>query len=262
MVKFSPIIKRYFVKIVMSEVTFLTAFIAGLLSFLSPCVLPLLPGYLSFISGESIETLTSENAKSVRLKAFLGAVFFGLGFTLVFVILGASATSIGGILKEYKFVLGKVAGAVIIILGLHMFGVFKIKFLLMQKKWNYSKKGNSPFYIEAFVLGVAFVFGWTPCIGPALAAILSLASQEDTLLRGIQLLITFGLGLWIPFLLSALSVGFVVSFIRKAGRIVVIVEKVSGVLLIIIGLMMVTGKLEYVSRYLIQWFPFLADINF
>lgn len=243
----------------MENLSFYSAFFAGVLSFLSPCVLPLLPGYISFISGESIESLTKGESSAPRLKALLGAVFFGLGFTLVFVMLGASATSVGQLLNEYKGVLAKIAGIVVIILGLHMLGVFKIQKLLNQKKWNYKKRNKGPFYIEAFLLGVAFVFGWTPCIGPILGGILAMASQEATVSQGMLMLFIYSLGLWIPFLISAIALGFVIEKTRKAGKTMVIVEKVAGVLLIIIGLLMLTDLLTVIVTYLTRWFPFLTS---
>lgn len=246
----------------MENISILTALLAGVLSFLSPCVLPLLPGYLSFMSGESIETLSKGDVKAARLKVFLGAVFFGLGFMLVFTALGASATQVGALLKSYKLIIGKIAGVVIIILGLHMMGIFRINKLLVQKKWNYSNKSGKPFYINAFLLGIAFVFGWTPCLGPVLAGIFALAASEDTVWQGIKLLLAFGFGLWIPFLLSALAVGFVFKAMRKAGKVVMVVEKTSGLLLVIIGLLMATNSLQTISSYLVMWFPALGSINF
>ncbi|MDK2791198.1 MAG: cytochrome c-type biosis protein [Deferribacteres bacterium] len=242
----------------MENLTLYSAFFAGVLSFLSPCVLPLLPGYISFISGESIESLTSSDSKAPRAKAFLGAVFFGIGFTMVFVLLGASATELGKMLNQYRIVLEKVAGIVVIILGIHMIGIFKINKLLVQKKWNY-KKGKAPFYLEAFLLGVAFVFGWTPCIGPILAGILALASKQETVLNGIYLLTSYSLGLWIPFLISALALGTIISFIRRAGKFVVWVERISGVMLVFIGILMLTGSLTIIVSYIADIFPWLID---
>lgn len=240
----------------------MTAFAAGILSFLSPCVLPLLPGYLSFLSGETIDTLSAGESKKARMKAFLGAVFFGLGFLLVFVLLGAGATKIGQLLGDYKDILGRIAGAVIIILGLHMMGIFRINTLLMQKKWNYTKKGSSPFFIQAFLLGVALVFGWTPCLGPVLAGIIGMASQQDTVTQGIMLLVAYGFGLWIPFLISALAVGFVISGLKKAGKVVMWVEKIAGALLVVIGFLMLTNMMQVISVWLVQTFPILGSINF
>lgn len=246
----------------MDNISILTAVLAGLLSFLSPCVLPLLPGYLSFMSGESIDTLSSGSKRAARVKVFLGAVFFGLGFMTIFVMLGASATAVGELLQSYKVIIGRIAGIVIIVLGLHMMGIFRINKLLVQKKWNYSGKSGKPFYINAFLLGMAFVFGWTPCVGPVLAGIFTMAAGEETVWSGIKLLVAFGFGLWVPFLISALAVGFVMNSMKRIGGVVVIVEKLSGVLLIAIGLLMATNSLQTISIYLIRWFPALADINF
>jgi cytochrome c-type biogenesis protein len=225
------------------NITFAGAFLAGILSFLSPCILPLLPGYISFISGESVESLTNNEGYSPRLKAFLGAVFFGIGFTLIFVLLGATATEIGKALQSYKFLLEKIAGVIVIILGLHLFGVFKINKLLVQKKVSY-KKRNAPFFIEAFLLGIAFVLGWTPCIGPILSGILALAAKESTASSGMFLLFVYSLGLWIPFLISALFVSEVMKAIKKAGKVMIIVEKISGVLLITIGILILSGSMS------------------
>lgn len=246
----------------MNEIGFITAFTAGVLSFLSPCVLPLLPAYLSFISGETIDTLTSGESKKARVKAVLGAVCFGLGFLLVFVILGAGATAVGKALAQHKIILGRIAGVLIVILGLHMSGIFRINRLLVQKKWNYQRKSGAPFLIQAFLLGVALVLGWSPCLGPVIAAIFAMASQQETVGQGIGLLVTYGLGLWIPFLLAALAVGHVISGMRKAGRVVMVVEKISGALLIVIGLLMATNSMVIMSAYLVRWFPILGSINF
>jgi len=230
-----------------------TAFFAGLLSFLSPCILPLLPGYISFISGESVESLTVNNNKIVRIKAVIGSIFFGLGFSIVFVLLGASATGFGKILHEYRYIMEKIAGIIVIVFGLHLFGIFKIRFLHKQKKWNYKKRG-APFFIEAFILGVAFVFGWTPCVGPILAGVLAYAAKEETVSQGIILLSVYSLGLWIPFFISALALGYIISFIRKAGKTMWWIEKISGALLIFIGLLILTDALSVITIYLMRIF--------
>ena len=246
----------------MNEIGFITAFTAGVLSFLSPCVLPLLPAYLSFISGETIDTLTSGESKKARAKAVLGAVFFGLGFLLVFVILGASATAVGKALAQHKMLLGRIAGVLIIVLGLHMSGVFRINRLLVQKKWNYQRRSGAPFLVQAFFLGIALVLGWSPCLGPVIAAIFAMASQQETVGQGIGLLVTFGFGLWIPFLIAAFAVGHVIAGMKKAGRVVMVVENISGILLIAIGILMATNSMSTMSAYLVRWFPILGSINF
>ncbi|MEF3254072.1 MAG: cytochrome c biogenesis protein CcdA [Deferribacterales bacterium] len=244
----------------MDNITLLGVFLAGVLTFLSPCVLPLLPGYISFISGESIDCLTTQGCKGARLKAFFGAVFFGLGFTLVFVALGATATEVGKLLNEYRFYFEKVAGVTVIVLGIHLVGLYKINKLLVQKKWNY-KKINAPFFVEAFLLGVAFVLGWTPCVGPILAGVLSLASTGDTVYKGIFMLFVYSLGLWIPFLISALALGFIIASIKKASKYVIWVERVSGLFLIFIGILMLSGSLTKIVSFLTDLFPFLLKLG-
>lgn len=235
------------------------AFTGGLLTFLSPCIFPLIPGYLSFMSGETIENLKTgetDSKISPRLKAFLGALFFGLGFTIVFVALGASATSIGSFFKEYQRILAQIGGVVVIIFGLHMIGVFKIKFLMKTARINYTKK-SVPFYVNAFILGFVFVLGWTPCIGPILASILTVASQESSVTQGMGLLLVYSLGLWIPFLISALAVNEVMAAVKKAGKAVMWVERIAGIFLILIGILLVTSSMETLTIYLTKLLPFL-----
>ena len=239
--------------------TLLTAFFAGMLTFLSPCIFPLLPGYMSFMSGESLENLrnhTGEGNISPRMKAFLGALCFGLGFTLIFVILGATATTIGKSLVQYKAVLAKVSGIIIIIFGLHMIGIFKIKTLLKQSKFNY-KKHSFPFYIEAFLLGIALVLGWTPCIGPILTSILFVAAQESSVNQGIILLLVYSLGLWIPFLVSALAINEVMKAVRKTGKYLIWVERTAGALLVLMGILLLTDQMTKLSIFFSELFDFI-----
>ncbi len=242
------------------------SFIAGLLTFLSPCIFPLLPGYISFMSGESLESLKNgaveENQSkfSPRLKAFLGALFFGLGFTIVFVALGATATSFGQVLKSYQTLLSQIAGVIVIIFGLHMIGVFKIKFLMKTSKVNYEKK-SFPFFINAFFLGIAFVLGWTPCVGPILAGILAVASQESSVTQGMVLLFVYSLGLWIPFLIAALAVNEVINAIRKAGKYLIWVERVAGALLVLIGMLLLTNQMSALAVWLTKVFSFLPVVG-
>lgn len=238
----------------METPTFLSAFIAGALTFLSPCILPLLPGYLSFISGETLEELQKPDKVSPRLKAFTGAVFFGLGFTIIFVILGAAATKLGQFFTEHQQTLARIAGIVIIIFGLHMAGAFKIKFLMKQAKVNY-KKHSFPFFAEAFLLGAAFVLGWTPCVGPILSAILALAALENSVYHGMALLLVYSLGLWIPFLLAALAAGEAMKMARKAGKYIVWIERIAGALLIAIGVILVTDNMTKITVFFLKLFP-------
>ncbi len=225
----------------------ITAFIAGLFSFLSPCVLPLVPGYVSLISGASVEELQTRNRKLLS-TVLLHSVMFILGFTLVFVSLGAVATSLGQLAHEYKKYLTWFAGIVIIIFGLHLTGIFKIKALYADKRMHSMEGGKSP--IGAFLVGFAFAFGWTPCIGPVLAGILGMAANEDTVTRGIGLLFIYSLGLAVPFLLTSLGVGRFLAFYGRFRRHLGLIEVVSGVLLIAIGGLILAGHFTWLSSKL------------
>jgi len=225
----------------------IATFIAGLFSFLSPCVLPLVPGYVSLISGASVEELQSKDRKLLN-TVLLHSIMFILGFTLVFVCLGAAATGIGHFLKVYKREFSWVAGTVIVILGLHLTGILKIKALYADKRLHSAGGGKSP--IAAFVAGFAFAFGWTPCIGPILALILTLAGSVDTVQRGIVLLFIYSLGLAVPFLITSVFINGFFSFYGKFRRFVHIVEIGSGVLLIVCGVLIFTRHFTVLSSYL------------
>ncbi len=236
------------------SVTYAGAFIAGILSFLSPCVLPLIPGYISFISGASIKELTGpETVKEARKKAVLNSVFFVIGFSAVFISLGASATTIGRLITEYKRPLSIIAGIVIIVLGLHMTSIIKIPVLYSEKRLQVSSKPLNVF--GAFIVGLAFAFGWTPCIGPILAGILAVAAAQETLGRGMALLSFYSLGLGIPFILTAFSISLFFSFFNKIKRSINIIELIAGGLLIVIGLLMITGWLTTIA----SWFGFMYN---
>ncbi|HEX3684740.1 MAG TPA: cytochrome c biogenesis protein CcdA, partial [Bryobacteraceae bacterium] len=181
----------------------IAAFFAGLISFLSPCVLPLVPGYLSLISGAGLEELKAPQAQLMR-RVMVNSVGFILGFSVVFIVLGAAATEVGQMLGMYKHTLARVAGVVIILFGLHLTGIFKIKALYTDARLHSVKGSNTPF--GAFVIGFAFAFGWTPCLGPILSAILALAEEQNTLAKGVLLLAVYSLGLAVPFLLTSLGV--------------------------------------------------------
>jgi cytochrome c-type biogenesis protein len=225
----------------------IAAFVAGIVSFLSPCVLPLVPGYVSLISGASVEELQSKDRKLLN-TVLLHSIMFILGFTLVFVCLGAAATSIGHFMKVYKKQFSWVAGSVIVILGLHLTGLLKIKALYADKRLHSAGGGKSP--IAAFVAGFAFAFGWTPCIGPILALILTLAGSVDTVQRGIVLLFVYSLGLAVPFLLTSVGINGFLSFYSKFRRHLQKVEIGSGVLLIIFGVLIFTQHFTVLSSYL------------
>jgi len=244
----------------MEQVNFATAFVFGLLSFISPCVLPIVPGYLSFISGLSFDEMMNESsAKTVRKKLLLNSLLFVCGFSLVFIILGASASVVGKFLQANLEIIGKVAGVVIIIFGLHMIGVFKIKFLQYEKRFQSNAKPLG--LIGSFVVGLAFAFGWTPCIGPILASILAIAAEQNSVGKGIVLLSFYSAGLGIPFLLTGLSISVFYKFFNRFKRHLHKVEVVGGVLLVIFGILIMTNSLTILSKYISEWFPFLSNLG-
>jgi cytochrome c-type biogenesis protein len=225
----------------------LTAFFAGLVSFLSPCVLPLVPGYVSLISGASVEQLQTGDRKLMK-TVMVHSIMFILGFTLVFVTLGAAASGLGQLAHEYKKYLTWAAGVIIIIFGVHLTGIFKIKALYADKRLHSVQGGKSP--IGAFVIGFAFAFGWTPCIGPILGGILGLAANSGTMAKGVFLLWVYSLGLAVPFLLTSLGVDRFLVFYGRFRRHLHVVEVLSGVLLIAIGGLIVAGHFTWLSSRL------------
>lgn len=225
----------------------LAAFVAGLLSFLSPCVLPLVPGYVSLISGATLEDLQSADRRMLS-TVMLHSLTFILGFSLVFISLGAVATTLGQLANQYHTWLSRIAGAVVIIFGLHLTGIWKIKALYSDKRLHDVKGGASAW--GSFAVGFAFAFGWTPCIGPILATILVFASAQGTVLKGVLLLAVYSLGLAVPFLLTSLGVDRFLSFYGRFRRHLHTVEVLSGVLLIAVGVLIFMNNLRLLSGYL------------
>ena len=225
----------------------LAAFFAGLISFLSPCVLPLVPGYVSLISGAGVEELKSQQSQLMR-RVMVNSVGFILGFSIVFVTLGAISTEVGQMAARYKHTLSVVAGVVIIIFGLHLTGIFQIKWLLQDARLH-NLKGSST-WLGAFVIGFAFAFGWTPCLGPILTVILGFASQEDTLVKGILLLAVYSLGLAVPFLLTSLLMERFLKFYSRFRSHMHALEVASGGLLIALGVLLVMGRFTLISSWL------------
>ena len=225
----------------------IAAFVAGLISFLSPCVLPLVPGYVSLISGVGVEELKAPQSQLMR-RVMVNSIGFILGFSIVFVTLGAISTEIGQLAAQYKHTLSIVAGVVIIIFGLHLTGIFQIKWLLQDTRLHGLKGSSTP--LGAFVIGFAFAFGWTPCLGPILAAILALASEQDTLVKGILLLAVYSLGLAVPFLLTSVAIDRFMAFYGRFRRYLQIWEIGSGVVLIVLGVLILTRRLAILSSYL------------
>ena len=225
----------------------ITAFFAGLVSFLSPCVLPLVPGYVSLISGAGVEELKSAEGQLMR-RVMVNSIGFILGFSVVFITLGAISTEIGQIAARYKHTLSIVAGVVIIIFGLHLTGIFKIKALYTDARLHSVKGGST--ILGAFLIGFAFAFGWTPCLGPILSAILVVASQEDKVVRGILLLTVYSLGLAVPFLMTSLLMERFLKFYSRFRSHMHALEIASGGLLIALGVLLVIGRFTLISSWL------------
>jgi len=246
----------------MIEVTLAGALIAGLLSFLSPCVLPLVPAYLSYISGVSVNELRQHEGRAalVKRRALTQSLWFVSGFSLIFIALGVSATLLGQWLLTHMDVLGKIAGTIIVVFGLHYTGLIRIPLLMMDTRFE-ARGFNAGHGIGALILGAAFAFGWTPCVGPILGAILAVAGIQAELSQGIALLFAYSLGLAIPFLLAALATDSFLRWSQGFKRYLAMVEKVSGVLLIMVGVLIFIGSFSIISGWLIQWFPALADIE-
>jgi cytochrome c-type biogenesis protein len=241
-----------------NDVTLSAAAAAGLLSFLRPCVLPLVPPYLTFIAGTTIEDVATEKVGRARRDIFLAAVLFVAGFSTVFVALGATASFFGQVLRAHIATLSLLAGFAIIAMGLHFLGVFRLNLLYREKRLEVQK----PLGLwGAYVMGLAFAFGWTPCIGPILAAILAIAASEATAVRGAGLLAIYSLGLGIPFLLAAAALGPFLGFLKRFKAHFGAVERVVGVLLIGTGIAFLTGTMQNLSFWLIQTFPGLAKIG-
>ncbi len=227
----------------MEQVPYIAAFFGGLLAFFSPCVLPLLPAYLSMVSGLSLDEMTKARHDKWRVRKLLlmNSCFFSAGFTFVFVLLGASATFLGQFLLSHLHIISKIAGALIIVLGLHITGILKIKYLYYEKRIHLKKKPVG--VIWSFLAGMAFAFGWTPCIGPILAGILALAAKQETVAQGIVLLTVFSMGMALPFIGTAL----LFDLFRKVpltGGIMRKFEIVTGTFLIFIGILMFTNNFQ------------------
>jgi len=232
------------------SVGILVALMAGIFSFLSPCVLPLVPSYLSFVTGMSLEDLQD----GVDRKAtFIHSLLFVAGFSIIFITLGASASFLGVFLRVYEVWIARVGGVLIFILGLHLMGIFRIASLMRERRVHVNDKPAG--YLGTLGVGAAFGAGWTPCIGPVLGAILTLAGTQDTVWSGVLLLSVYSLGLAIPFLVSALALDFFLGAFSKFRRFLPIVEKASGVMLIILGLLLATGSFTILSTYLVRFTP-------
>ncbi len=242
----------------MTNVTFPAAAAAGLLSFLSPCVLPLVPPYLTYLAGVSMEDLEIETRSAARRDILLSSILFVLGFTTIFVLLGATASAFGGVLRANLHILSWVAGAIIILMGLHFLGVLKVSLLYREKRAEITKPMG---LFGSYVMGLAFAFGWTPCIGPILAAILAVAGTQETVTLGAALLATYSLGLGLPFIGAGLALGRFLAFVARFRRHFGKVEKIVGALLVFTGVAFLTGGVQEMSYWLLELFPGLARLG-
>ncbi len=224
----------------------IAAFVAGLVSFLSPCVLPLVPGYVSLISGVGVEELKSQQAGLLR-KVMLNSVAFIVGFSTVFIALGAISTEVGQVMARYKSVLGQVAGVVIILFGLHLTGILRINALYSDKRLHNMKGGST--VGGAFLIGFAFAFGWTPCVGPILSVILGFAAAQDSVAKGVLLLSIYSLGLAVPFLLTSLGIERFLKFYSRFKTHMHALEVGSGGLLIVLGILLIFGRFTLLANY-------------
>ena len=232
---------------------YLIAFGAGLISFLSPCVLPLIPGYISYISGQSLQEIL--NKKEIN---FFPLILFCLGFSTVFVLLGASASFLGQTLLQNSEILRIAAGIIIIIFSLQLIGIINIPYLNFEKRFDAKESRNILF---PYVIGVAFGFGWTPCIGPILGSILALASIEETLSRAVILLILYSLGLAIPFVLSGYLIQKFLLFSKNFRKNINLISKIGGIILLVTGILILTNQLQAIGFYIIEIFPFMQKFG-
>ena len=244
----------------MLDVSVWGAFLAGLLSFVSPCVLPLVPPYLAWLAGVSFEELKDDSAGGAQKRRIvLAAVAFVLGFTTVFVGLGATASVVGKTIAQYFDTLSIIAGIIIIIMGLHFLGVFRIGLLYREARVQVNRKPVG--LLGAYVIGLAFAFGWTPCVGPVLAAILFVAGSEGTAARGAMLLATYSLGIGIPFIIAALFASRFLAWAARFRRHMHKLEMAMGALLVITGVLFITGQMATLSYWLLETFPVFQSIG-
>ena len=239
----------------MFDVSLYGAVLAGLLSFLSPCILPMVPFYLSYMAGISMAELRGDGeiAPGAQKRIFVSAVFFALGVTTIFVLLGLGATALGQAFRSYREPLSYVSAAVLLVFGLHFLGVLRIPFLYREARVESTAKPST--IIGAYVMGLAFGFGWTPCVGPALAAILMVASMQESLLQGGLLLAVYGLSMTLPFVVAALFAKPFLKWMARNRRYFGHVEKVMGAMLILFAVLIATNSVNYIAQFMIDMFP-------
>ena len=246
----------------MFDVTIFGALLAGLLSFLSPCILPIVPFYLSYLAGTGMNQISAGATvtRAVRRRAVISATLFALGVITVFMGLGATATVFGQMVRDYFDVLRWAAAAIIIVMGLHFLGVIRIGFLYRQLRAEAGDTSNLG-YVGAYVIGLAFAFGWTPCVGPVLAAILFTAAGQETAGQGATLLFFYGLGMTLPFIVAALFIGPFMTWMGRFRRHLGLIEKLMGVLLIVFGVLIATNTINVIAQWMLDTFPVFYSIG-
>lgn len=243
------------------DVGFAGAFLAGLLSFLSPCVLPLVPPYLCFIGGVTLSEMTGEDGPppGAKRRVFISSVAFVLGFSLVFILFGATASFLGQLLAENIVWVGRVAGVLVIIMGVHFLGIVRIPLLYREARFHGPAKPIG--LLGAFLMGLAFAFGWTPCVGPVLAAILMIAGTEESVLNGTLLLASYAAGIGLPFLIVAIAIGPFLGIMPGIRKHMGKIEKAIGVFLILTGILFLTGSISDIAYWLLETFPSLGKVG-
>jgi len=242
----------------MEEISYSYVLLAGLLSFLSPCVLPIVPGYLCFIAGTSLDKVLDDSSV-VRVNIFKYALSFVIGFSTVFILLGASATILSSLLYEYINILRIVGGIIIIIFGIHFTQIIQIPFL--NSDTRFQLQNYRPGLVGSYIIGLSFAFGWTPCIGPILGSVLSIAASSETVSTGIILLMIYSAGLGIPFLFAAYGIGGFLKFLSKIRKYIRAIEIFTGVLLILFGFLILTNRVQEIAFFFIKYFPILSQFG-
>ena len=243
----------------MTEISYFYVVLAGLLSFLSPCVLPIVPGYLCFLAGTSLDKIASGEDASKERNVFYFALSFVFGFSTVFILLGASATLLSGLIYEYLDILRIVGGIIIIIFGIHFMQIIQLPFL--NRDTRYQIESYRPGVVGSYVIGLSFAFGWTPCIGPILGSVLSIAASSETVTYGIVLLMLYSAGLGIPFLIAAYAINGFMRFLTKIRNYIRVIEIFTGVLLVIFGILILTNRIQELAFFFIKYFPFLTQFG-
>ena len=246
----------------MFDISIISALFAGLMSFASPCILPIVPFYLSYLAGVGINQINSdvEIDGATRLRAVLAATFFAAGVITIFMGLGAAATTFGQVVREYFDILRWIAAAVIILMGLHFLGIIKVAVLYRQVSFDTGKFSKLSLF-GSYVVGLAFAFGWTPCVGPVLAAILFVAAGAETVLNGALLLFSYGLGMTLPFIVAAFFIGPFMRWMVKLRRHLVMIEKAMGLFLILFGLLVATNSMNYIAQWMLELLPAFSIIG-